>query len=258
LGQSSSCVATITAVAKRLPALAMGWLLFPAISHAQAGPPLITNDPDTPGPGAWEINVAATGAHAGGAWDIDAPDVDINHGVGERVQLSLHVPWSHRDAAGAWTSGIGAAEFAVRWRFLDQSRAGIAVAVQPMWIASFSRAAERRGLASANAEFVLPLQAARSFDRWAAGMEIARHFVANEPDAWQAGVFAEYDCAATVQCLAEINTRWSDGANTLLDVGARKALSPHLNLLGSIGRQVTGHAEDRTALVFYLGAQFLY
>jgi hypothetical protein len=258
LGQSSSCVATITAVVTRLPVLAMGLLVFPAISHAQAGPPLITNDPDTPGPGAWEINVAATGAHAGGAWDIDTPDVDINHGVGERVQLSLHVPWSHRDAAGAWMSGIGAAEFAVRWRFLDQSQAGIAVAVQPMWISSLSRAAERRGLASSNAEFVLPLQAARSFDHWAAGMEIARHFVANEPDAWQAGVFAEYDCAATVQCLAEINTSWGDGANTILDVGARKALSPHLNLLGSIGRQVTGHGEDRAALVFYLGAQFLY
>jgi hypothetical protein len=242
----------------RLLALAMGLLTCPAISHAQAGPPLITNDPDTPGPGAWEINVAATGAHAGGAWDIDAPDVDINHGVGERVQLSLHLPWSHRDVAGAWASGIGAAEFGVRWRFLDQSRAGIAVAVQPMWISSFSRAAERRGLASSNAEFVLPLQAAHSFDHGAAGMEIARHFVANEADAWQAGVFAEYDCAAMVQCLAEINTSWSDGANTILDLGARKALSPHLNLLGSIGRQVTGHAEDRAGIVFYLGAQFLY
>jgi hypothetical protein len=256
LGQSSTCVAAIAAVSSRL--LALGLLAFPAISHAQAGPPLITNDPDTPGPGAWEINVAATGAHAGSAWDIDAPDVDINHGVGERVQLSLHLPWSHRNAAGAWASGIGAAEFGVRWRFLDQSQAGIALAVQPMWISSFSRSAERRGLASPNAEFVLPLQAAHSFDHWAAGMEIARHFVANEADTWQAGVFAEYDCASTVQCLAEINTSWSDGANTILDLGARKALSPHLNLLGSVGRQVTGHAEDRAEVLFYLGAQFLY
>jgi hypothetical protein len=258
LGQSSTCVAAIAAVSSRLLALALGLLAFPAISHAQAGPPLITNDPDTPEPGAWEINVAATGAHAGSAWDIDAPDVDINHGVGERVQLSLHLPWSHRNAAGAWASGIGAAEFGVRWRFLDQSQAGIALAVQPMWISSFSRSAERRGLASPNAEFVLPLQAAHSFDHWAAGMEIARHFVANEADTWQAGVFAEYDCASTVQCLAEINTSWSDGANTILDLGARKALSPHLNLLGSVGRQVTGHAEDRAEVLFYLGAQFLY
>jgi len=242
----------------RLPAMALGLLPCLVVGRAQAGPPLITNDPDTPGPGAWEINVAATGAHAGGAWDIDAPDLDINHGVGERVQLSLHLPWSHRDAAGAWTSAVGAAEFGVRWRFLDQSRAGISVAVQPMWITSFSRAAERRGLASSNDEFVLPLQAARNFEHWAVGIEVARHFVAHAADTWQAGVFAGYDCAATVQCLAEVNTDWSDGANTILDIGARKALSPHLNLLGSIGRQLTGRAEDRAAPVFYLGAQFLY
>lgn len=238
--------------------LATGVFLSIAIPPARAGPPLITNDPDTPGPGAWEINVAATGAHGGGAWDIDAPDLDINRGVGDRVQLSLHLPWSHRDTGGAWVSGIGAAEFGLRWRFLDQAQSGVSVAVQPMWISSFSQAAERRGLASPDAEFVLPLQAARTFDHWSAGIEIARHFVTNEPDAWQAGVFAQYDCAATVQCLAELNTSWSPGPETIADLGARMALSPHLNLLGSIGSQVNGPSGERADVVFYLGAQLLF
>ena len=35
--------------------------LLCASGAAVAGPPLLTNDPDTPGPGAWEINLAATG-----------------------------------------------------------------------------------------------------------------------------------------------------------------------------------------------------
>ena len=109
----------------RVLGLAAAVFLSIAIFPAQAGPPLITNDPDTPGAGAWEINVAATGAHTGGVWDIDAPDLDINRGVGDRVQLSLHLPWSHRDTGGAWMSGIGAAEFGVRWRFLDQARDGM-------------------------------------------------------------------------------------------------------------------------------------
>jgi len=242
----------------RVLGLAAAVFLSIAIFPAQAGPPLITNDPDTPGAGAWEINVAATGAHTGGVWDIDAPDLDINRGVGDRVQLSLHLPWSHRDTGGAWMSGIGAAEFGVRWRFLDQARDGMAMAVQPMWISSFSSAAERRGLASSHSEFVLPLQAAHTFDHWVAGMEIARHFVTDEPDAWQAGVFAQYDCAATVQCLAELNTTWSDGPETIADLGARMAITPHLNLMGSIGSQVDGPSGERADVVFYLGAQLLY
>jgi hypothetical protein len=230
--------------------------LFPGVGYAQGGPPLITNDPDTPGPGAWEINIAASGAHAGGAWDIDAPDVDINRGVGQRVQLSLHLPWSHRVVDGDWMSGEGPVEFGLRWRFLDQSDAGVSVAVQPLWTSSFSRAAQRRGLAPANAEFVLPLQASRTFDHGAVGIEVARHFVANEAGAWQGGMYAEYDCAAAWQCLAEVNTTWSDGTATIVNVGARKAVSAHLNLLGSLGRQVS--RADRAQVVFYLGAQLLY
>ncbi|HEV8340017.1 MAG TPA: hypothetical protein VGR25_10245, partial [bacterium] len=37
-----------------LAALAAG---VPRPAHAQGGPPLITDDPDTPGPGYWEVNL---------------------------------------------------------------------------------------------------------------------------------------------------------------------------------------------------------
>jgi len=39
--------------------LAILILLVPARAFGQGGPPLITDDPDTPGPGYWEINLAA-------------------------------------------------------------------------------------------------------------------------------------------------------------------------------------------------------
>src|SRR5438105_14081064 len=66
---------------------------LPRQAVAQGGPPLVTDDPETPGNGHWEINLAATGAHTSGQWDIAAPDVDINYGWGEHVQMKLDVPW---------------------------------------------------------------------------------------------------------------------------------------------------------------------
>lgn len=235
---------------------------LPLLVHAQAGPPLITNDPDTPGPGAWEINLAATGAYAGGILDLDAPDIDINHGVGERVQLSLHTGWAHRrDGGDDWVSGAGPVELGVRWRFLDQEQAGVSVALQPLWISSFSRSAERKGLAPSNDEFVLPLQVARHFTHAAAGVEVARHFIAHEPDSWQAGVYGEYDCGPTLQCLAEVNATWGtdEGTRTVVNVGARKSLGSHLNLLGSLGREVVvSQPASDAQTVFYVGAQLLY
>ena len=110
--------------------------------QAQAGPPLITNDPDTPGDGHWEINLAVSGAHSRAGWDLAAPDLDVNYGWGERIQLSVHLPWNHqRVDAGHWQSGAGPVEFALRWRFVDEERAGFAMAIQPHWARSWSSTA---------------------------------------------------------------------------------------------------------------------
>ena len=226
---------------------------------AQGGPPLITNDPDTPGDGNWEINLAAAGAHADSGWDLAAPDLDINYGWGDRIQLSLHVPWNHQRMHGqSWRSGAGPVELAVRWRFLDEEKSGLSMAIQPHWETSWSNGAVRRGLSPANDDFALPLQVARHFGDAIAGLEVVRHFVEHEGDAWQAGMFWSRDCPKGIQCLAEINTEWpaDSPAESILNIGARKNVSEHLVLLGSIGRQVSGTPE-RSQFLFYFGVQLL-
>lgn len=223
---------------------------------AQAGPPMITNDPDTPGPGAWEINLAATGAHAAGSLDLDAPDLDLNRGVGEHIQLSLHVAWAHAREADAWRSGLGDVELGVRYRLLDAQDDGISLAVQPLYVRGWSTAARRSGLASAHPEWVLPVQAARGFGDFTVGVEVARHFVAREPDAWQTGLLVSHNCLGG-DCLAEINATRVDGrgTRTTVNVGARHPLRKGLLLMGSLGRE-WGDGEP-PATVFYLGIQIL-
>src|SRR3982751_3610324 len=92
-------------------------ILLSCVAHAQAGPPLITNDPDTPGAGHWEINLAATGTHSDGSWELSLPALDINYGVGERIQLSVHMgtAWAH-GSNGPWATGAGPVELAMRYR----------------------------------------------------------------------------------------------------------------------------------------------
>ncbi|WP_133480306.1 hypothetical protein [Cognatilysobacter segetis] len=236
--------------------LTFALLLASGGACAQAGPPMITNDPDTPGPGVWEINIAATGARVPGGFDLDAPDVDINRGVGERMQLSLHASWAHGRSNGAWRSGLGDVEFGLRYRFLDAATDGVSMAVQPLYVRGWSAAARRRGLASENAEWVLPLQVARPFGEFNVGLEVARHFVADEADAWQGGMFVSRDCFGG-DCLAEINSTRVDGQSvrTTLNVGARRPLREGLLMMGSVGSEVTGR--DRAPLVFYVGLQYV-
>ena len=242
----------------RVIALILVIATVPLRAFAQGGPPLVTNDPDTPGAGHWEINLAATGTHVDNGWEVSAPDLDINYGVGERIQLSMHLgtAWEQSDD-GPWATGAGPVELAFRYRFLDEDTSGISLAVQPHWEKSWSTRAIAKGLAPAHAAFGLPLQAARHFGKSIAGAELMRTFVSSEPDEWQLGVFWSRELKAPGrQLLAEAVAARTDGeaTQTLLNLGARQELGKHLVLLGSLGRELDtpGHGT-----VFYFGVQFL-
>jgi hypothetical protein len=67
------------------------FLLAPAF--AQGGPPLITDDPDTPGPGHWEINIAVLMEKIHSERRVEVPRVNLNYGVGRRIPLKFEMPW---------------------------------------------------------------------------------------------------------------------------------------------------------------------
>ena len=56
---------------------------------AQGGPPLLTDDPGTPGNRNWEINVAYTQDRRPDSNQYDVPILDINYGVGITFNLSF-------------------------------------------------------------------------------------------------------------------------------------------------------------------------
>jgi hypothetical protein len=77
-----------------------------AAAHAQGGPPFITDDPGTPGNHHWEINFGWIGNHNPGQSYYEIPDVDINYGWGDRIQLKYELPLAAgTDAAEERDSG---------------------------------------------------------------------------------------------------------------------------------------------------------
>src|SRR6476646_807261 len=68
---------------------------------AQGGPPLLTDDPGTPGNRNWEINIASTHFRSPGEREIEAPLLDINYGLGDRIQLKYEVPYFFDSDEGA-------------------------------------------------------------------------------------------------------------------------------------------------------------
>ncbi len=62
------------------------------LAHAQGGPPFITDDPGTPGNRHWEINIGWIADHNPGLAYYQIPDIDMNYGWGDRIQLKYELP----------------------------------------------------------------------------------------------------------------------------------------------------------------------
>src|SRR2546427_11974182 len=81
----------------------------PSYVGPQGGPPLLTDDPDTPGPGHWEINLATLLERSRLEYRLDRPRIDLNYGAGRRIQLKFEVPWV-RVREGEAKTPIGAGD----------------------------------------------------------------------------------------------------------------------------------------------------
>ena len=233
--------------------------IVPALALAQGGPPLVTDDPGTPGDGKWEINLATLGGHTLRRWDVDVFDADINYGLGEHIQLKADVPWAVAHVAGQGSrSGLGAANLGVKWRFVDADDNGFDLSTYPQYLSAWSSDAKRRGVASANAQLYLPVEFAKTIGGYEFVAEVGRNFVEHDSDQWEAGVVAAHGCADAVECLIEVHQTWTPrDSHTLLNFGLHWKLSERSILLASAGREFGSNSPDRQRFAFYFGIQLL-
>ncbi len=94
--------------------------------RAQGGPPFITDDPGTPGNHHWEINFGWIANHNPGQSYYEIPDVDMNYGWGDRIQLKYELPLAAGDQRQQlhrrWD--LGESLPGIKWRYFEYHRAG--------------------------------------------------------------------------------------------------------------------------------------
>ena len=243
---------------------ALVWAIFlvlkTGLAIAQGGPPMVTDDPDTPGDGHWEINLASIGSQTFRHWNVDALDADINYGWGDHVQLKLDAPWTYaRDAGGDWRSGLGAVNVGVKWRFVDEEEQGFALSTYPQYLSAWSAYSRRHGIASPDQQFFLPLEISTKTGGFEWVGEFGRNFVRGAGDQWELGVVAAHACGNdNLECLLEIHqTEASHDAQTLVNFGAHYQLSRSLILLAAVGREFGRPTLDQQRLLYYFGVQIV-
>jgi hypothetical protein len=236
--------------------LAAALLLAAGRARAQGGPPLFTDDPGTPGAGRWEINVAFTLDRTSASREIGAPLVDANYGWGERLQLKVEIPWivADDDVEGR-RSGLGNPLFGVKWRFLDEDKAGVAVSTYPQLGFNLVSSSADRGLVERETSFLLPVSAVKRIGPVSLDVEAGRLFRTGG-GFWVWGVAIGHDFEK-VEALAELfGTSASEAADRrmVVNVGGRFRMGEGATLLFSVGGSVYDGQGPRH-VVAYLGVQ---
>ena len=230
-------------------------------AFAQGGPPLVTDDPETPGDGKWEINLATIGSRTDRHWDVDVLDADINYGWGDHVQLKLDVPLTYaHDSGEGWMSGLGSVNVGVKWRFIDMGdEHGFNLSTYPQYLFGPSNYSQKHGLATDNPEFFLPVEFSTEAGGFGFAAEAGRNFVKRGPDEWEAGVIGEHSCfSENLDCLVEVHRTWvPHNSQTLLNFGIHWKLNESLILLAAAGREFGPDTPEQQHFLYYFGFQIL-
>jgi hypothetical protein len=228
---------------------------------AQGGPPMITDDPGTPGSGKWENNIAILLEHRPNEWSIDTPQFDLNYGWGDHIQLTLQggPVILKRDDHGP-VGGLGGTEAAVKWRFFDEEKSGFDMSMFPRIIFNIQQSSARRGLAEDGTRFQIPFQIAKTLDRWHLDGEFGPLGSTVGRSEFLYGMVVGYDLAKPTMLMAELHgtSRMNFTRDGLtLNFGLRHAFNEHQILIISMGHEIRT-PDQPTALIGYFGMQFVY
>ena len=232
--------------------------LWPTVAWAQGGPPLLTDDPDTPGPGRWEINLATLLERSRLERRLETPRVDANYGVGRRIQLKFEVPWVWaREGENDIQTGVGNGTAGIKWRFVGQEGMRIAWSIYPQLEFNTTQSSVTKGIVDKGSELFLPTELTVEFAHVEINGEVGRRFVTSRPDNWIFGLSTESHVSPRLEVLSELHAEQFSGQLTelLANVGARPKLTRQLILLLAAGRTVRNVAERGTRFYLYVGLQ---
>ena len=233
--------------------------VVPLRTRAQGGPPLLTDDPGTPGNGRWEINLANAAQKSQGGRAADLPRVDINYGLGRNVQVKYEAAWTFSGGGAAATrSGLSNSLAGVKWRFLDAKQAGFDMSTYPQIEFNNPTGSLDRGLVDQGPNLFIPIEAGRTFGATAIVGEIGRWIMRGASDQWVGGLAMGRQWTDALELLAELHATTDSAfrhADPVVNVGARQLVNESFTLLASAGTGLR-NSVDRTQWSFYVGLQF--
>jgi hypothetical protein len=241
--------------------LFLACLLGCPAEFAQGGPPYYTNDPGTPGNHNWEINLGYLPFLYTGQSITHMPDVDINYGLGDRIQLTFENAWLQVvNPSSTPQYGLGQDQLGVKWRFYDNEGSGFAISVFPQLSLNNPDNSVARGITPRSASLILPVEFSKKLGPVNLNWEVCYNYVHTGADGWLAGVVVGHDLTENLEIDAEfcgLGTFNPSIGQQTIEGGLRYKIHPRFILLLMASRSVQPSSNEQPRFVGYFGMQFL-
>lgn len=236
-------------------------VLAPGRLLAQGGPPFYTNDPGTPGNLNWEINLGYMPFFYSNQSVSHIPDVDINFGVGERVQLTYESAWlGVQNPSVRAKFGEGQSNPGVKWRFYDAGGDGLKLSIFPQLFLNNPNNAVRRGVTPASESLLLPVELSKRLGPVDVNFEGGYQLVRHGANGFLTGLVIGHDFTKKFEGDLEFYNQgpfhFADNQPTL-GLGGRCRVHKPVIVLFMAGRSLESATSQRSYFIGYFGLQFL-
>jgi hypothetical protein len=234
-----------------------------------AGPPLNVDDPETPGMHGWEVNVSDDTVRTRSLLAVDAPHVDINYGTLEHDQWKIEFPLvqftiPEKDSNSHPHAGLGDALVGYKYRFLDESNAGISASVYPQFLLPTGN--RNIQLGQGQTEFLTEFQLGKHFlkEKLFIYAEVGHTMCFNDSqfDSWDYGIAADWKETKKLELMCDVGGHAFPDDPVLDYAFFEGGFAYHFNdnvaLIGSAGSSFRVRTVDTPEFTSFLGFQFTW
>jgi hypothetical protein len=216
--------------------------LVTAATRAWAGPPYLTDDPEPTDTGHWELYTPQFQSAGRGAEFAGSFGAEINYGPLRDVQLTVDLLMVFAHDGARWYRGVGDLAASVKYRFYNNERAGLQIAVFP----GVTLPTATNGLGEGRVTALLPVWAQKDIGPWSVfgGGGYAINPGVGNRNFWKGGAAMTHDFGR-ISCGVELFHQGPDAvgatAETNLGAGAILHISRPASFLVSAGPSWSDH-----------------
>jgi hypothetical protein len=235
-----------------------------AATPVSAGPPFVTDDPDTPDKGHFEINLAGQYTRFNGGSTANIPSLEVDYGVLSNLEATILIPLGLSQVSGVGTNvGFGDVELSLKYRFIEEDSWGWRPAVAFAPQINLPSGSEARGLGAGRTTGFIPIWASKDINQWTVfgGGGLNINTGPDQKNWWFSGVGV----------LRELDPNWTVGGELYYSspdaTGVKHTMGFNLgfiynindiyHVLFSAGRNLI-NARDTNQFSTYIGMQFTF